>query len=142
MSSLLKLDAERERLLLDLEENFGEVTETDYEKLTELERTIQAKAEYYLTAISDKRYEKKITELKDRKKYIDEAIKKLESLESFIKQQLHSFITDNGGIIPFDKDGIRLYAKPDTNYRTEIDLSLLEPSEALYKMSLRKVPIK
>lgn len=142
MSSLLKLEAERERLLLDLEEAFGETTTDDYDKLVELERTIQAKTEYYLTAIKDKRYVNKVEELKSRKKEIDKAIKQLESLESFIKQQLHSFISENGGIIPFESDGVRLYAKPDTNYTTEIVTSQLEPSERTYKVTCKKVSEK
>lgn len=140
MSSLLKLDAERERMLLDLEENFGEIGEEEYDKLTQIENQIKAKADYYLTAISDKRYKNKIDELKSRKKEIDNAIKKLEQLEAFMQQQLHSFITENGGIIPFDKDGVRLYAKPNTSYRTEVDTSKLDKEERTYKIAISKLP--
>lgn len=140
MSSLLKLEAEKEKMLLDLEENFGEIGEEEYDKLTQIENQIKAKADYYLTAISDKRYKNKIDELKSRKKEIDNAIKKLEQLEAFMQQQLHSFITENGGIIPFDKDGVRLYAKPNTSYRTEVDTSKLDKEERTYKIVISKLP--
>jgi len=134
--SLLKLESELKeteaQLLSYAAENFGEVNEDLESKRKEMITAIETKIENYVAVKERKFFNNSIKVLRERKKELDKAIKKLQSTSEFVDNKLHDIFANSQAEKVETADGIR-YIVPTVNVSRSIDTDKLTAKDRKYQ---------
>lgn len=136
--SLQSLKKAEMSLMLDIQEQFGEVTDEQSEALDHISKSIEEKTQTYISMLQNKRIDNEIQILKDEIEDRKNAIKKWEAFQEYAERTLHAMAKDQGGYLEIAGDnGERIgYVNPGVSVTRSVNPDKLNEMDGKYITTL------